>query len=227
MSEKNEENIPPIENAFAGIVITAQTFNPSIFTESWLVQNKIVQADAFTGLRLFSPEISQFQTALLQVSIIPPKMQTIFNIKQNPVDISIPIQFSAKVVELLPHTPYTGIGLNFDYFLAPPKGKDFFSFNRELFGKGDCKLLQEFSAPDTKYGRYFSKQYGDSRLKLDIKPVQAGEEKKDLLQWSFNFHYDISQLTQDLRAKKAVEFINTFEALKKYSESILSFGTVP
>ena len=62
-----------IKNEFAAIVITAQTFNPSIFTETWLIQNDIIPEKAFDGMRVFSPQIARFQTADLQFLVVPPK----------------------------------------------------------------------------------------------------------------------------------------------------------
>jgi hypothetical protein len=215
-----------IENAFAGIVIAAETFNPSVFSESWLVRNGVISEHDFSGMRLFSPEVVQFQTSDLQVLIIPPKMQITFNISNDSVDFELPKQIATRTVELLPQTPFKALGLNFDYFAIHPANQDFHIFNRNLLGDGTYNLLEEFATPDSNYGRYFSKDHGAARLKLDIKPVNAGPEKKQMLQFSFNFHFDVSQLSSLDRAKKLGQFIGEWPTLKAYAEQLVKSGTV-
>lgn len=219
------DDMPLIENAFAGIVITAETFNPSIFSESWLVQNSVVSEHNFSGTRLFSPEVVQFQTPDLQVLIIPPKMQITFNISNDSADFELPKQIVTRTVELLPQTPFKALGLNFDYFVINPTNQDFHIFNRNLLGDGTYHLLGEFATPDSNYGRYFSKNHGAARLKLEIKPVTAGPDKKQMLQFSFNFHFEISQLNSSNRANKLVLFINEWASLKAYAEQLVKSGT--
>ena len=221
----DNSNMSTVENAFAGIVLSAQTFNPSIFTETWLTQNGIVPADAFVGVRVFSAEVAQFQTSHLQVLVIPPKMQITFEIHGVDIDSDLPQQIAKRTVELLPHTPYQALGLNFDFFVAPPNGQNFNDYNRALLGNGNNSLLREFAPPDAKFGRYFSKDHEGARLKLDIKPVQAGPEKKDLLQFSFNFHYEVSQLDPEDRVQKLTQVIGGWAPLREYAERLLNLGT--
>jgi hypothetical protein len=214
-----------IENAFSGIVLTAQSFNPLIFTETWLDRNDIIRADSLEGLRVFSPEIAQFQTEEVKVLVIPPKMQITFRIHEITGEFEIPRKIVIRTVELLPHTPYQALGLNFDFFVSFPDEKDFNVYNRTLLGTGDYQLLQEFSAADAKFGRYFSKDHGDARLRLDIKPVKGGPHNKDLLQFSFNFHHDVTQIDLSERAKWLIELIDTWASLQDYSARLVKIGT--
>ena len=221
----DNERMPQIENAFAGIVLTAQTFNPSIFTETWLTQNGVVSEDAFVGVRVFSPEVAQFQTAGLQVLVIPAKMQITFGIHGDVDASEFAQKIAGRIVELLPHTPYQALGLNFDFFVAPPNGQNFNDYNRKLLRNGDYSLVQEFSSPDAKFGRYFSKVHGEARLKLEIKPVQAGPEKKDLLQFSFNFHHDVSQISAEDRVPFLTQLIGGWASLWGYAQRLVELGT--
>ncbi|MBW2141592.1 MAG: hypothetical protein JRG97_11065 [Deltaproteobacteria bacterium] len=214
-----------VENAFAGIVLTAQSFNPSIFTETWLDKNGILAADSLEGMRVFSPEVAQFQTKECQVLVIPPKMQITFRIHQVSGDFEVQCNIAVRTVELLSHTPYEALGLNFDFFVSFPDEKDFNAYNRALLGTGDYQLLQEFSSADAKFGRYFSKDHGAARLKLDIKPVKGGPQNKDLLQFSFNFHHDVAQMDLSERAKRLIEFIRGWSSLREYSERLVKMGT--
>jgi hypothetical protein len=214
-----------IENAFAGIVLTAQSFNPSIFTESWLSANKIIAPESLVGVRVFAPQIAQLQTKEVQVQVIPPQMQVTFSIHGVTAPSEVARNIVARTVELLPHTPYRALGLNFNYFIAEPDGQDFSAYDRSLLGTGNNQLLMEFSGRDAKFGRYFSKDYGDARLRLDIKPVKAGPKNRDLLQFSFNFHYDVMQVDQSKRAQKVIELTNTWDSLRKYAEQLLELGS--
>jgi len=214
-----------IENSLAGIVLTARLFNPSIFTETWLTTNDIIAPEKFAGPRIFSPEIAQFQTNETQILISPPKMQITFSIHNVESTFEAQRRIALRTVELLPQTPYQALGLNFDYFVAPPTGKRITDYSRVLLGGGDYKLMDEFATDDASFGRYFSKNYGDARLKLDIKPVKAGPEEKELILFSFNFHYDVAMIdSNEERAKQVYDLINNWDSPHKYSEKLVEIG---
>ena len=137
----DNRGMPQVENAFAGIVVTAQTFNPSIFSETWLTQNGIIPADAFVGLKLVSSEVAQFQTLSVQVLVIPPKMQITFAIHEDAADTMFPRKVATQTVELLPHTPYQSLGLNFDFFVSQPASEEFGPYNRALLGSGSPVMI--------------------------------------------------------------------------------------
>jgi len=214
-----------VDNAFAGIVLTAQSFNPSIFTETWLDKNGILAASSLEGMRVFSPDVAQFQTKECQILVTPPKMQITFQIHNVEGEFEVQRNIAIRTVELLPHTPYQALGLNFDFFVSFPDEKNFNAYNRALLGTGDYQLLQEFFSADVKFGRYFSKDYGAARLKLNIKPVKGGPQNKDLLQFSFNFHHDVAQFDLAERPEKLIEFIRGWPTLREYSERLVKMGT--
>lgn len=216
-----------IENAFAGIVVTAQSFNPTIFTETWLSQNDVLCPDSLEGMRVFSPDLAQFQTPEVRVQIIPLKMQISFNIHNVSGDFKVPLKIPKRICELLPHTPYKALGLNFDYYVLPPESQDFFTYNRALLGTGDYRLLEEFSTTNARFGRYFSKDHGDARLRLDIKPVIGGPENRDLIQFSFNFHFDVADLDIGVRSRKLIKHLQTWATLREYSLRLVELGSTP
>ena len=221
----DNKGMSKIKNEFSTIVITAQTFNPSIFTETWLIKNDIIHEKAFEGTRVFSPEVAQFQTSELQVLVIPPKMQIVFSVREGDSDAELPKKIAIRTVELLPQTSYQALGLNFDFLVAHTSGQDFNSYNRDLLGNGNNNLLQEFSVPDAKFGRYFSKNYGEGRLKLDIKPVKVGPENEDQTRFSFNFHCEVFQFDSQNRVGKLVSLIEQWDSLYKYAQQLVGLGT--
>lgn len=222
-----------VENAFASIVLTAQSFNPSIFTETWLGRNSILNVDSLEGTRVFSPEVVQFQTSEVRVLIIPSHMQVLFGIHGVSGDFEIQRRIPIRAVELLPHIPYQALGLNFDFYVIPPEGQDFLSYDRALLGTGDCQLLKEFSAVDARFGRYFSKDYENARLKLDIKPVikpepvKGGISNRDLIQFSFNFHHEVSGIDLPERWQRLKDYLGNWSSLKDYATRLLELGAKP
>lgn len=218
-------NIPLIENAFSGIVITAQTFNPSIFTETWLDKNGIISAQDLVGVKLSSPEMSRFETSEVQIQVTLPKMMITFRIQEGSPNFELPLRIATRTVELLPQTPYIALGLNFDFFTHQPEGQDFTSYNQALFGKDEYSLVNDFSSGNVKYGRYFSKDYNEGRLKLDIKPVTKTSDNRDLLKFGFNFHYEVSKMDLSARSDKLKELISTYDSLFEYALNLVELGT--
>jgi len=214
-----------IENASSGIVLLAQTFNPSIFTETWLYRNGLVPEDKLVGMRVFSSEVAQFQTTDVQVLVIPPKMQILFGILGPCEFPDLPRKIATKTVELLPQTSYQALGINFDFFVTQPADVDFLTYDRDLLGTGDYSLIQEFSSADCRFGRYFSKDFKGSRLKLDIKPVKAGPKNQDLIQFSFNFHYDVAETDAATRTEKLAALINSWDELRQYAQVLVDLGS--
>ena len=212
-----------IENVLDGIVLTAQSFNPSIFTETWLQKNDLLDTTKLVGMRLFSAQVAQFQTEDVHVVVVPPQMQITFPDKA--ADVGVPRSFAIRVVELLPHTPYQALGINFDYFVSPPAEQEFVAYDRALLGTRGYALLGEFSAADARFGRYFSKDLGGARLRLDIRPVKAGPKNVDMLQFGFNFHHDLAGVEQSDRAEALVRFIGTWNALREYAEKLTEVGS--
>jgi len=217
-----------IENTAAAIVIKAQLFNPSVFNETWLSKNGIVEPDELDGARVFSKEVAQFCTKRCQVVVLPPQMQITFGLQENDVCGERPSAIACRIVEVLPHTPYQAMGINFDYFVSPPEGEEFHVYERRLLGEGSYALLDEFTCKDARFGRYMSKDHGNGRLKLDVKPTTVnlpGKETLELLRFGFNFHYDLSQAEPTERAAKLLKSIGQWEALREYSMKLVETGT--
>lgn len=212
-----------IENAVDAIVVTAQSFNPSIFTETWLQMNNVLDTSKIVGVRVFSPEVVQFQTEELQVMVVPPLLQITFSDKAT--DVEVPRSIATRVIELLPHTPYQALGINFTYHVTQPAGQEFIAYDRALLGTGEYALLGEFSTQDARFGRYFSKDAGGARLRLDIKPVKAGPKNSDMFLFAYNFHHDLAGIEQSDRAKALVRFMGTWNSLREYAKNLTEMGS--
>ncbi len=208
-----------IEKAYGAIVLTAQLFNPSIFTEVWLYKHGLL-TDNMEGVRIFSPEIVQFQTADIQVLISPPKIQITYPLTQDKSCESSKV-FITKTIALLPETPYRGLGINFDYYIAPDAGQDFSDLNRNLLGSGDNPMLTEFNSKDARFGGYMSKDHGEARLKLDIKPLTNTEDGSEILQYSFNFHHPLAIEAGNDPVEKLQGLLQTWNELFSYTKKLI------
>ncbi len=216
----------PITNAFSGIVITAQDFNASILTETWLVSNSLVRADDLVGLRVFSEQFVQFQTKRFQLLLLPSKLQLTFSILGEDAKDDSPKEIAARVVELLPHTPFRALGLNFDFFTPCPEGVGMPEYTRALLGDGTFPLLRDFASTDARFGRYMSKDFGEARLKLEVKPVHAGPSNEEMVQFSFNFHHSLDSIDAAERAEGTATRIRTWPNLLQYAEELVSRGSI-
>jgi hypothetical protein len=100
-----------------------------------------------------------------------------------------------RIVEMLPHTPYRALGLNFTWHLTPDGG-DVAALSRWLFFIPGRPLFRDFDAPDASFGAYLSRNLLGFRLKLDVKPVTvppSGTEAAQRLQLLYTFHADLPE----------------------------------
>jgi len=191
----------------SNVVVVANQFNPSVFSQLWLTKHGLATEDEVGGDDCaFTNVFAQVITARFALVVAPNLLQLMVlpgvEDQQKLVEEKI-----GKVVELLPHTPFSAVGLNFRYHGKPEKG-DVHSLTRGLFFVEQSPLHRAFDLPDARFGGYVSKNVLGCRLRLDVKPVFAqieeGSPPEDLLLLSFNFHHDLTQITGGTAIKTAV-----------------------
>jgi hypothetical protein len=212
-----------IENSFGSIVHVAQVFNPSIFTEKWLLENNLLKDD-MVGIRIFSPEMAQFQTQDMQILVTIPRFLVSYPLK-NETESGKARNFINQIIDLLPHTPFRSLGINFDYFVSQPSNQTFGDFNRALFGSGNNRMLPDFDSADSRFGAYLSKNYEKARLRLDIKPVTILEEDRELIQFSFNFHHELMLETEAGLVSQLKGMLSSWHSLLSYSTQLVTITT--
>jgi hypothetical protein len=185
--------------AISNVVVAANQLNPSIFKQLWLVKNGIVDEDDFGDGCLFSDPAVSVESEKFRLLVVPPQLQFVPKVPPEEQE-QLVIEKVGAVVEALPHTPYTAVGLNFFWHLRPEDG-NVPALTRRLFHVPEKPLFRQFESEDSRFGGYFSKDILGCRLKLDIKPVflppkeEAGN--REVLQFAFNFHLDIPQDGED------------------------------
>ena len=197
-----------LELANANVVIVANQFNPSVVSQLWLVENGLASRDDFLPGCVFTEVIANVTTRDFGLFVVAPQLQFAPRGDQEGHQRIITERLG-KLVELLPHTPYSAIGLNFTWHIIP-RDKDTGKLSRSLFFRGDSPLFDAFNTSDARFGGYLSKDALGCRLKLDVKPITVTlkEDNKDenRIQFAFNFHADIGK---DESASKQISAVLT------------------
>jgi len=183
----------PIDAIGSNLVIAAHNFNPSIFSQLWLVRNQIVGEEEFRAGCVFSDQAVNVESDQFALLVIPPQMQLVPKVAEEE-QACVVAEKGGLIIRALPHTPYTAVGLNFFWLFEPASG-DVSAWTRSLFFDSGRKICRFFDPDDARFGAYFSKDTLGCRLKLDIKPItrQVAKETKESVQFAFNFHLDLPQ----------------------------------
>lgn len=182
--------------ADSNVIVVANQFNPSVFSQLWLAKHGLATEEEVGGEDCaFTNVFAQVVTSRFALVVTPNHLQLM--VRSGVEDQKKLVEEKiGKVVELLPHTPFAAVGLNFRYHAKPVKG-DVHSLTRQLFFVEDSPLHKAFDTPDSRFGGYVSKDVIGCRLRLEIKPVispfEEGAQPEDLLLFAFNFHHDLSQ----------------------------------
>jgi hypothetical protein len=179
----------PVSGSF---VVIANVFNPSIVSQAWLLSQGLVDEAEFGQLSLSTPQVAQHAMRAMDLLVAPERLQLTFP----PADGAAPeraARLAREIIEKLPHTPYTAVGMNFDYGIDLP-GATFAGVLRTWFLAEQNPLAARFECDDARFGGYFSKNLEDMRLKLIVLPLALSGvgERQGTLRFQFNFHRDLS-----------------------------------
>jgi len=171
------------------VVIAAGQFNPSIIREYWLIENGIMQPEDFRSGCVFTDMMVQVKSRQFDLAVVPGQCQ---------ISPHVPIEEQQQLIEekageivnKLPHTPFTAIGLNFHWHLIPDH-KNIEALTRSLFFVNQNPFYEAFDFEDARFGSYLSKDFNNFRMKLDVKPALMEGQKEPFLHFGFNFHFDV------------------------------------
>lgn len=176
------------------VVIIANTFNVAIMNSVWLYKNGIFTEEELQGCTSF-PVTVQLQTNRFHFNLVPDRLQ--FTLKPEVTNKKGLIKEKiGTLVNTLPHTPFTAAGLNFTYHITPV-GENVQSLSRQLFHNENSALFEgnDIDNGDLKFGGYFSKDWHETRFRLDAKPVNVkeGSENIEKIKFAYNFNINLDQ----------------------------------
>jgi hypothetical protein len=178
----------------SNVVIVARYFNPSVFSQLWLVRNGVVEEDGFLGGCLFSDEVVKVETRDFGLLVIPPQLQFQPRVASDREADLVASKVGSMVRTLL-HTPYAAVGLNFAWHVWS-EGEGLHGLSRSLFLCPSGPFAESFGqAEDALFGGYFSKDTLGCRLRLDVKPLEVVSDGRATgrLLFSFNYQLDTPQ----------------------------------
>ncbi|MGO8744571.1 MAG: hypothetical protein ACLQNE_01150 [Thermoguttaceae bacterium] len=209
----------PAELVASSVVVVARQFNPSVFSNLWLVRNGIAGESEFLPGCMYSDQVAKMETVRFGLLVIPPQLQLQPRVGRNE-EGELVATTVGRIVKLLPHIPYVATGLNFVWHVWPDDG-DISRFSKSLFMRRHGPFQAVFgNAPDALFGGYFSMDVLDCRLRLDVKPVDLPSETGSIRRLLFGFNYQADVPTEgDIHAIE--RHLGNWELLKAESDRIV------
>ncbi len=168
----------------ANVVVLASNYNPSIISKEWLYQKGIF-TDTVSNF-IHTPVFALIESEDLSLVVDERKLQ-ITTKKINRDTLNKLITIATKFVDILPETPYKGLGLNYHY-----------TFSRE-----NCDLGTIFSPDNEKLSKLFSATYElGATVVFKFEKfivtflVSPSLVKEQQIRATFNFHSNIASLEE-------------------------------
>lgn len=182
-----------VENPPAAVLVANQ-FNLSIFNQIWLAKQGVLDAEGTVNSgSIFSDNVVQVLTPSFLLLVFLEQLQFAVSVPHEQQQ-SLVTEKLGQLVQAVPHVPYSALGLNFYWHLIP-EGEEVGQLTRRLFEVPQGGVFARFSDMNARFGAYMSRDFGEFRMKLDIKPVRATRRdtgvEEDQLQFGFNFHADL------------------------------------
>jgi len=208
----------------ATAVIAARQFNPSIVRDHWLIQNGIIEPDDLQPGCVFTDMLVQLRSRRFHLLVAPEQCQ--FTPLVAPDEQQrVVVDKVGTIVRTLPHTPFTALGLNFQWRLVP-ENTTVEAISRRLFFVPDSPIHRELDSDDARFGGYISKDVLGFRLRMNVKPVIQvdNDEERSLLQFGFNFHLELSENPEE-RIAAIENALNRWNEARAESERLSQLAT--
>jgi cellulase/cellobiase CelA1 len=208
-----------IENQ--NVVIIARNFNPTIFSQLWLVKEGIISESDFIPPLVFSPFAVDFRTNQFHLLVVPDRIQLTFS-QPKSENQNVLYNILGKIIKTLPHTPYVAIGFNNNFIFTPEDQSDYAIKLKNTLIADNNPLYPNFLSDDSRFGFYCSKNYLEMRLRLDVKPRQITSQqgmKTESITFDFNYHYDLCEAN---KVKEIESFLEKWTQTEELSKEIVS-----
>ncbi|MSR56128.1 MAG: hypothetical protein EXS05_00405 [Planctomycetaceae bacterium] len=203
------------------VVIAARHFNPTVFGQIWLAKHGIVAEDEFEPSCLFSEPLVNVASREFNLLVIPDQMQFVPRVEPEKQQQLVSDKVG-RIIRVLPHTPFTAMGLNFSWRVTPSE-MSVEQFCRRMFFVPNRRLYHRFDAENPRFGAYLSRDILGCRLKLDIKPVTTRSmpigDTQEWVKFAFNFHLDL--LTSENTVEQIEAVLGRWDAARNEAEAII------
>lgn len=219
-------------------IVLIGLFNPSKFDRYTFIKNKILKEDEILDQSLFLPENVNIVTRDFNI-IINPNQLIISSLNGYHKKLSEILLKILNVTEIL---TLNASGFNFRYFIKPIYNESEISeFVKSKFYNPNNPIQSEYFNEDSMFGFYSSKNFKNTRMKLDVKPitinlisqnnqlVQKVTLDKELsksisvnnksVQFEFNYHKDYNISENSIGVLK--ELIENYQTYKSESDKII------
>jgi hypothetical protein len=201
-----------LSNPFRSIVLIANTFNPSILRESWLIENDIIAKDDFLEDTVFSSNGVQVVSSKFVLTATDTHLQLMLKESGGVLEVN---NVLLKLVGLLKHVNYIAVGFNFDWELRPINDSNL-NLARLLFYSEQAPVYSLLNQEDAYFGGYVSCNFLRGRMKLDMKPrvlfIDNEKKQDEFIHFNFNYHHDINS-----KSNEVIEIIGLWEQYVKDS----------
>ncbi len=191
-----------VELVNASAVIVGHDVNLSIFRPPWLRDQKILSDEELAGDVVITPLMVRIPAPTFELLILPDRVQVRPSDDPGKAQSDI-LRVLGGIVSTLPHTPFTAIGLNFDYLMTPEEHAEFQSWNKDSFAAPFSVDVIGSAQEEARFGAYYSFDTLEMCLKADLKPVRRTEQPEggilksstgpEAMLGKFNFHRDLKE----------------------------------
>lgn len=201
-------------------IVLVGKFNPASFDKYFFIKNEILKEEEILTGSIFG--------ALGGMQLVSNKYNIIISINQIIISATNPEkdddEIEATIISLIKGAKKVNVvalGMNFHWHIEDSE-KSMEIISKEFFYNDKLDLFTKFfNSEDALFGAYASINYMDSRLKLDIKPnnIIDNASKKNVMNFAFNFHFDIVNRDDN---SELIKYLSDYNAYKEKSEEIIS-----
>jgi hypothetical protein len=170
-------------------IVLLGEFQPSKFDKYYFLKNNIFEEYEISEESLFTSDFTIVIARGFNLTIVA--NQLVLNEIEPKTDDAIS-ELMSKIVSTCAFIG-TGFGINLHWYLF--SGDKTSEVAKKYFYNEKSVLNTFFNEENVSYGSYISKDFGNSRLKLDIKPATVvtidSEIEQRIISFGFNFHTDL------------------------------------
>ncbi len=181
----------------ASAVVVGHDVNLSIFRPPWLRDQRILSDEELAGDVVITPLMVRIPAPSFELIILPDRVQVRPSDDPGKAQSDI-LRVLGGIVSTLPHTPFTAIGLNFDYLMTPDEHTEFQAWNEQSFAARFSMDVIGSAQEEARFGAYCSFDTLGMRLKADLRPLRRTEQPEgsilkssadpEAMLGKFNFH---------------------------------------